>query len=900
MLRTTRLLFRGLTACSGDKSFSIASSSGNCFAISLHSALLKGYKIKVTALDVVTGKQGIQHTLSSEGEVISEDSILFVGSKAASPLLIWTDKAFKVIKVNIVGTKHIASLNVAQDDEAIEKIQVHAPDILDAPAHFLVHYQAAISHWAEVYHIDPSTGAATKAYSLPKVKAVGAFSPSTEGSKVYFTRHTDFEVTLVSSTSNEVLSTWPVRPKSHGGLTHPQGVLHATSEVVSKGSTSFAVRSALALSSGDWELVRNGDPVWIRPESLAGAVAAAWVDLERADGLAEELAAEAHGGLLGAYIHRLRRHIREFVTYFPGWIEALPSTIIKAISGEQVSSASRSGQRDSFGFDKVVLVATERGRMISLQTGRQGNVLWNIKAIDLPQHQKWRVLDMEVVDGVALIRGSGGEFLRVKASTGEILQYQPGGLISSLLTSTSILDASGKRITIPVNKDGSIKEVPKSELGSGSVIVTQGDDGIVRGWTISQAAKPYVAWSFVPEPNEEILELTSRVTNEPIASIGKALGDRNVLYKYLNPNLLAISTMDHAHSHVSIYLLDSASGDTLYSTSHRGVHTSEPVAVTLAENWIAYTLYLDATSNAQETASKASIIPKGHQLIVAELFESSIPNDRGPLGSSLNYSSIHPATASDDSTASTPYVISQAYILPGPISKMTPTSTLQSITPRSLICILPNLNALISIPRSVVDPRRPVGRDPTPAEIEEGLFRHSAQLDFEPKWILTHKREVMGLTHVITTPSLLESTSLVFAYGELDVFGTRVAPIGGFDMLGKGFSRFQLVATVVGLAVVTGALTPMVSLVVLSEKEMLTWLYRYGRSRLMHYGRRNSFREVSFVAALLLPLTFKIDMSLLDRMLTSNVLNLPHPPTTQIQISKHQSKHANIAAAIAL
>lgn len=766
----------------------------------------------MTAFDTATGKQGTQHTLSSDSEVSSEDEFLYIGRQTASPLLIWTDKALKVLKVNILGTKNVATVNVGHNDgEAIQKIYVHSPRVMGAPAHFLVHYQAATSHWAEVYHVEPSTGATARTYSLPKVGGIGAFSASMEGSNVYFTRHTDSDITLVPSTSGEVLHAWPLRQRSQKGLVDPRGPLHAASEVISKGSSNFAVRSALALPSGDWELIRDGEPVWIRSESIAGAVAAVWFDMGTGDGLAQELRAEARGGIFGIYLHRLRRHIRDLTRYFPAWIERLPSTVMNTLSGNPISAAASQSQRDSFGFDKIILIATERGRVLALDSGNQGKILWNVKAVNTPPIEQWHVLGMEIEDGVALIRGSGGEFLRLTARTGEILQYQPGGLISALKTSTSLMDTSGKQISIPVNDDGSIREVPKMKLGNGSVIVTQGDDGIVRGWSIAQDAKPVITWEFQTRADESISSMTSAPSGDPVASIGKALGDRNVMYKYLNPNLLAITTTQRTSSRFTIYLLDSISGDILHSSSQDGVDTSQPIPLTVAENWVAYSLCLNPASNEAETSNKAPTTPKGHQLIVSELFESLVPNDRGPLGYSSNSSSILPNTASGDEATTSPYTISQAYLLPGPISKITATSTLQSITPRSLICILPNLNALISIPRSVADPRRPVGRDPTAAEIEEGLFRHDAQLEFEPKWILTHKREVMGLTNVITTPSLLESTSLIFAYGELDVFGTRIAPIGGFDFLGKGFSRFQLVATVVGLAVVTGALAPMVS-----------------------------------------------------------------------------------------
>lgn len=805
-----------LTPRSGDQPFALSYSANTIYTVSLHSALLKGYKIKTTAFDVASGKQGSQHTLSSDGEVTSEDSILHVGSNTASPLLAWTDKAHKVLKFNIIGTKHIATINVDQSvDEAIESIKVTAPRGVDAPAHFLVQYQGAKTHWAEVYHVKPSTGAATKAYALPPMHGVAAYSSSTDGKKVYFTEHTDFEIALLSSDSDEVLAFWPTRPKADKALVDPQPVLHAVSEVIPKNSYTFAIRSALNFPSGDWQLIQNGKSVWTKSESIAGAVAAAWVDGDTGGGLTQELAAEARGGLVGTYIHRLSRHARELANFLPAWIENLPNAVTSTISGEQLSSV-----RNSFGFDKIVLVATERGRVAAIETGKQGRVVWNVQAVKIPSHQRWQVLGIEVEEGIAFIRGLEGEFLRIKASSGEILQYQPGGLISSLKTSASITDINGKRISIPMNNDGSINEIPQSDLPDGTVVVGQGNDGIIKGWTISRNAKPYIAWTFIPGPNERIASLIEPASSDSVASIGKALGDRNVLYKYLNPNLLAVVTVKETTSTATIHLLDSASGDVLYSSSHAHVDTSQAIPLTLAENWIAYSLYIDQASTTQEPSSKAPTSPKGYQLIVSELFESSIPNDRGPLGYASNFSSIHP---SSDETSSTPHIFSQAYLLPGPISKITTSSTLQSITPRSLICILPALNALISIPRSITDPRRPVGRDPTPSELEEGLYRHNAQLDFEPKWVLTHKREVMGLTDVITTPSQLESTSLVFAYGELDVFGTRVTPIGEFDSLGKGFSRLQLVLTVVGLGVVVGGLAPMVSDLILGLRIGCLW-----------------------------------------------------------------------------
>jgi len=68
---------------------------------------------------------------------------------------------------------------------------------------------------------------------------------------------------------------------------------------------------------------------------------------------------------------------------------------------------------------------------------------------------------------------------------------------------------------------------------------------------------------------------------------------------------------------------------------------------------------------------------------------------------------------------------------------------------------------------------------------------------------------VANVNRILTTPVLLESTSVVFAYG-LDLFLTRVAPSGTFDVLSEDFNKVQLVLTIVGLEVAIVVTKPMV------------------------------------------------------------------------------------------
>ncbi len=82
--------------------------------------------------------------------------------------------------------------------------------------------------------------------------------------------------------------------------------------------------------------------------------------------------------------------------------------------------------------------------------------------------------------------------------------------------------------------------------------------------------------------------------SEHVYSIGRVLGDRNVLYKYVNPNLLAVmtagqSTLEKGIDTVSLYLIDVVVGRIIHSTLHR--RASEPASLVVSENWVLVSIH---------------------------------------------------------------------------------------------------------------------------------------------------------------------------------------------------------------------------------------------------------------------------------------------------------------------
>lgn len=791
---------------SGDLPFQVSSSATEVFYVSLQSALLKGYKIKITTLDSQTGRQKNQQILASDSDISGPESIILVGSNTASPFIAWADKSSKTLKVNIFGSKNVKTLNIENtSEEEIREIKIFGPTGLNCLPHFLVHYATDLSSWAEVYHIDLQTSSISQAYRLPRVAGRSAFSVSHIAANVYFTRITETEVSVHSSASHGRLGRWPFTKSVYGG---PRS---AVAEVITKGD-SVAVRTAYVLDSGDWQLNRNGEIEWTRYESLVGAVAAAWAEPDISEDLVHELEIEGHEDFLTAYLHRLKRHLRD-LQHLPTWLQELPQRIFSSFLAVEATNL------DNFGLRKLVIVATEEGRVMAIDTGDHGSVSWNVKVVDT---SSWKVKAIKSELGVATIYAEDGSIIALNVTSGNIISQQASGPHAR-----SVVLVPNEKATdnaaITIAEDGT----PLGTLKNGGYLVTLSEDGRVLGWDLTDNKVP--VWQFIPPPGEQVICATSRPSHDPVASIGKVLGNRSVLYKYLNPNLALITSV--GLNTATFYLLDSVSGSVLHSSTHTGVDVSQPITSVISENWYAYSLWADLTDQSES---------KGYQLVVSELYESSIPNDRGPLGAAGNYSSLDGTNIFPK-----PYVVSQAFVIPEPISHLAVTQTRQGITVRQLICTLPASNAIIGIPRHVLDPRRPIGRDPTPAEVEEGLFRYTPNLEFDGRWYLTHSRDVAGIRQVIVTPTLLESTGLVFAFGG-DVFGTRVAPSQAFDILGSSFAKLQLLATVVALAIGVWFLAPMVSLnLILPIKHLILdcrsviancW-DRFGESKLICFGR---------------------------------------------------------------
>jgi ER membrane protein complex subunit 1 len=129
----------------------------------------------------------------------------------------------------------------------------------------------------------------------------------------------------------------------------------------------------------------------------------------------------------------------------------------------------------------------------------------------------------------------------------------------------------------------------------------------------------YATWASSFSAGENILSIIPRSLG-PVASLGKVLGNRTTLYKYLNPHLFAVTTV--SPTTCGVYVLDATKGNIVY---HESITASQgkgrcDLHATFVENWLVYVYWDEEYQSVGQT--------KGHRLVTVELYEGSVPDEK--------------------------------------------------------------------------------------------------------------------------------------------------------------------------------------------------------------------------------------------------------------------------------
>lgn len=288
-------------------------------------------------------------------------------------------------------------------------------------------------------------------------------------------------------------------------------------------------------------------------------------------------------------------------------------------------------------------------------------------------------------------------------------------------------------------------------------------------------------------------------------------GDASILYKYINPNMVVVVSEsktradDTGEDSLNVYAINAVTGHVLHHS--RIADAVGPVHLTSCDNWVVFHYF-----------NKKKI---RFELFVVEFFEPK--QDDGPwnivFGAGMNMTkSAHHLDS--------PIPLQQTYIFPAGVTAMGVTATLKGITPRSVIMAL-TTDHIFRASKDILNPRRPMtGTTPQDKEVlksiptqfqptkDEYIAPYSPIIPLKPTDVLTYHNSVTGVTGIASSPTKLESTSIVFTYG-LDLFFTPVQTAKAYDVLPPGFDYKLLyvsVAVVIGSVIATGYLAHMKSL----------------------------------------------------------------------------------------
>ncbi|XP_029044376.2 ER membrane protein complex subunit 1 isoform X2 [Osmia bicornis bicornis] len=591
-------------------------------------------------------------------------------------------------------------------------------------------------------------------------------------------------VTEISAT--ELLTSKPL-PNLSVSLAHNSLLLPTImASVCPRQAKGVTCRHLLASEDHSVSLLQHNKLVWSREEALASIVAVEIIELPMSD-RDQEIETEfdqKERDVLSMIFRRVSSQFKQAKAFFQLILNFTP----------QQSNQRTDLVRDKFGLHKMIVVVTSPGKLYGIET-RKGEIIWNLRVPNIQGFAKRsNAMTLYVQRGsrhfphppqCALLAEDK------KTSEGVVYVFNPitgqslDGLIklgyrikqSMLLHATTddfmrsilIFDTRHKAHVYPESATPIAASVGKNTY----IFTTDPTTGVLSGFSLSYSTSQelivHKVWELLLSPkNQRITHVVSKDPIERVHSQGRVLSDRSVLYKYINPNLVAIVTEGVGYTHkntLNLYLLDVVSGAMIFSIMHKRVRG--PVHVVHSENWIVYS-YFNEKSRRTEVAS-------------LELYEGKIQSN------TTVFSSL--------ATTKLPIVERQAFIFPAAVESMRETITEKGITSKHIIVALAN-GGILELPWMMVDPRRPIN----PEVREEGVIPYMPEIPIHMDTIINYNQSVFRVSGIHTSPSGLESTCLVFVHG-LDLFYTRVAPSKTFDVLKEDFDYYLIVIVLVALVI---------------------------------------------------------------------------------------------------
>uniref|UniRef100_A0A803T484 ER membrane protein complex subunit 1 n=1 Tax=Anolis carolinensis TaxID=28377 RepID=A0A803T484_ANOCA len=496
-------------------------------------------------------------------------------------------------------------------------------------------------------------------------------------------------------------------------------------------------------------LQQPGKILWSREESLAEVVSLEMVDLPLTGAQAElegEFGKKADG-LLGMFLKRLSSQL----ILLQAWTAHLWKMFYDARKPRsQIKNEVNIDNlaRDEFNLQKMIVVVTASGKLFGIESS-SGTILWKQF---LPDVKPGSSFELMVQRTTAHFPHPPQCTLLVKDKESGLssLFVAPPALPRPVLQSLllPIMDQDYAKVLLLIDDEYKVTVFPATRnvlrqleemAPSVSFYLADAEKGKLMGRRLRKDLTTEETWEIsIPPDLQRIVTVKGKKSNEHVHSQGRVMGDRSVLYKSLNPNLLAVVT-ESADSHqertfIGIYLIDGVTGRIIHSSVQK--KAKGPVHIVHSENWV--------------------VVSRGEERVLTGRWWQGI-------NKVLLLLLLYPII-----------IILSAVGLPS--------------------------GAILSLPKALLDPRRP--EIPTEQTREENLIPYSPDVQIHAERFINYNQTISRMRGIYTAPSGLESTCLVVAYG-LDLYQTRVYPSKQFDVLKDDYDYVLISSVLFGLVFAT-------------------------------------------------------------------------------------------------
>lgn len=549
---------------------------------------------------------------------------------------------------------------------------------------------------------------------------------------------------------------------------------------------------------------------WTREESLSSIVTAHMVDLPLSElDSSIEQAFGPSANMITQFMSRISWQVTQVQLVMVNWMNELNELFAANLrSGSQSAQAEleystiekdglEGKTRDYFGLNKIIVTLTRTGKVFGLESST-GQIFWSFFDDDISDLDNQgisihilRTSNHFPYPPLAVIVTKTGLLLSFNPITGEVIEKawinEP---LKQILLMSHFDDTHQKALILLTDSD-KVHVYPKSSCSTFLehkdkyyMSVGYPSTGIITGYRFDNVIKDgdlaTNIWSLNIPVHEQCADcnpmtITFKRHNEHVHSLGRVLGDRNVLYKYLNPNVAVVvvegsdtqATNPVTNAPMSahlfdLHLVDAVSGRLLYSIQHK--RSKGPVNVIHSENSVIYSYFNEKARRTEISA--------------LDLYEG-FSQSNGTAFSSLDLR--------------TPIVEHSTFIFPTGLRTMVDTVSEKGITNKHILIAISS-GGLLELPKAFLDPRRPI--TPTAEHREEGLIPYMPELPVLSEGLINYNKLVQLVRGIEVSPAGLESTCLVFVYG-LDTFYTRVTPSKTFDILKDDFDHLLIIGVLI-------------------------------------------------------------------------------------------------------